>query len=414
MSAAPASLDSARNRKHVKSLLDCTETGAPYKTLGNVILILRHDAALAGLLTLNEFTHTMELTRSPPMPEAEDRELPGPYPRQWTAADETLILAYIQKHWMGAATESMVRAAMTAVASMQSIHPVRDWLDTLQWDSVPRLDTWLIRAFGAADTDLNRDIGKKILLAAVRRVRQPGCKFDFLAVLEGDQGMGKSTGLAVLFSQEWFSDSLTSDLAHKDAAINLVGVWCMEIAEIDHLIRNSVETIKAFLARAVDKYRPPFGRADVSRPRQGILVGTTNSKTYLRDETGNRRFWPVSCAYVDLEWITEAREQLWAEAAAREAAGEPIWLDEYSSQQEAVQAQKDRLLEDVWAEKIAAYVFHLNHVTTPDILSTCLDIPTKDQGRGQQMRVAAVLTNLGWKNTTFKNDGKTARRWERP
>lgn len=414
MSAAeePIDLGDARSRKNLRVILDCSDSGAPYKTIGNLILILRHDVNLAGLITLNEFTYTAELTRSPPMPEPGDKPLPGPYPRQWAMADEALILAYIQKSWMGQTKDTMLRPAMAAVAGMQGTHPVREWLGTLQWDGLPRLDTWLQKAFGASETDLNRDIGSKMLIAAVRRVRNPGCKFDFMVVLEGDQGIGKSTALSRLFTSDWFSDSLSSDLSQKDAAINLVGVWCMEIAEIDHLIRNSVETIKAFLARSSDKYRPPYGRSDVVRPRQGIIVGTTNSTTYLRDETGNRRFWPVSCAYVDLDWITDNRTQLWAEAAARESSGETIWIEEHEVRQEAIVVQQDRMLEDVWRDRVVRYVDMLRSVTTPEILETCLSIPTKDQGRAQQMRVASILTGLGWRTTTSKRDGVTVRHWK--
>lgn len=411
---APINLADVRARQLLADSLARNKEGVALPTVANMLAILRHDPALRGLITLNEFTCETAILRAPPLPDDTARPMPGPYPRQWTEADEALILAYIQRTWTPRATDKAVRAAMTAESAMCGYHPVCDWLGTLQWDGTPRLDAWLTDAFGTPDAPYTRDIGSKFLIAAVRRVRQPGCKFDFMLVIEGAQGIGKSTAMKALFGAQWFSDSITHDLGHKDAAIGLIGVWCLEMPEIDQLIRNDVETIKAFLARSTDKYRPPFGRGDVTRHRQGVMCGTTNNAEYLRDATGNRRFWPATALKADLAWITANRDQLWAEAAARESTDEPIWLEDPDVQGVATKIQAARVTEDVWAAKITRFVQHLWHTTTPDVLETALGVPTKEQDRRVQMRVAAVLTTLGWVSKVRWTDGQSSRRWESP
>lgn len=413
MSANPIYLDDVRRHQQLADSLATGKDGIPLNTVSNILAILRHDPELSSLVTLNEFTYDTSILRPPPLPDDGARPMPGPYPRQWTEADEALILAYIQRNWTSRATDSSLRAAMSAEAAMRGYHPVRDWLATLQWDGIHRLDSWMTMAFGADDTQYIRDVGTKFLIAACRRVRHPGCKFDFMLILEGPQGIGKSSALKTLYGDQWFSDSIMHDLAHKDAAVSLIGVWCLEMAEIAQFIRNDTETIKAFLARSTDKYRPSYGRTDVIRPRHGVLVGTTNKSDYLRDETGNRRFWPVVCRDIDLPWIATNRDQLWAEAAARETTDEPIWLEDTQTQFEAVEIQQSRLAVDTWHERIEGYVSHRASVSTPELLETCVGLHPKDHNRSAEMRAASVLTTLGWARVVRWEGGKSVRRWER-
>jgi putative DNA primase/helicase len=402
-----------RGQNKVWDALAKTDNGAPLPTLANILIILRHDPVLTGIVTLNEFTHDTAIVRAPPPPDSDAPPLPGPYPRQWTAADESLILAYIQRRWIARASDKALQQAMAAEAAMRGFHPVRDWLDTLKWDGHKRLDTWLISTFGCEDTQYHRDVGAKFLIAAVRRVRQPGCKFDFMPIFEGDQGIGKSTAIKTLFGAEWFSDSISRDLGHKDAAIGLLGVWCVEMAEIDTLIRSEVETIKAFLSRSVDKYRDHYGRRDVTRPRHGVTCGTTNDNNYLRDSTGNRRFWPIMCVKADVAWVAAQRDQLWAEANAAEQAGDPIWLEEPEVQKVATQQQADRVWEDTWHERIVGFVGSRVSTTTTEILEDCLHVALKDQDRALQMRVATILRMLGFKGKVVRDGESVSRKWVR-
>jgi putative DNA primase/helicase len=297
-------------------------------SVGNLMLILAQDPALRDLLGRDEFASTDVLRGPPPQPIGGAPAQPGPYPRPWTPADVAHVQFHIQRTWTHQAARRDVEDAMTAIAACRRFHPVRDWLATLEWDNYPRLDFWLSNAFGAPDDAYHGALGAHFLVAAVRRVRQPGVKFDHMPILEGPQGLGKSRAVRALFGGEWFTDSLPAALESRDAALGLQGAWCVEFAEIEQIIRTEVEVIKAFLSRPVDRFRAPYGRAFLSYPRQSVMLGTTNDNDYLRDATGSRRFWPVRCKRADVAWIEANRAQIWAEAAAREEFGEGIWFTE--------------------------------------------------------------------------------------
>jgi putative DNA primase/helicase len=381
--------------------------GAFLPTVANAMTILANDPVLSGMLSYNAFTSAHLLMNPPPLADEDAHGLPGPYPRSWGIEDVALLQGYLQRVWSPKFARGTVEDAMLAEAAQRQFHPILAWLDTLRWDGKPRLDLWLINTFDAANTDYHRAVGAKFLIAAVRRLRQPGCKFDHMMVLEGAQGIGKSTVLRDLFGEEWFSDAIPPDLSSRDAAMALLGVWCLEFSEIEHLIRAEVETIKAFLSRSVDRYRPPYGKAYIERPRQGILVGTTNSDDYLRDSTGNRRIWPVRCKVASPAWVRANREQLWAEAAAREAARESIWLDDEGVQNSAIDIQTDRLTEDVWTDRIVGWLGGRFEVRIPEVLSEAVQVPAERQGKAHQMRVGAILRGLGWTRTTRRRQRLT-------
>lgn len=380
-------------------------------TLANIIIIMAHDPPLAGMLGFNEFTDQPVLMRPPPVADDGEKPLPGPYPRPWGIADVALIQAYIQRAWISRAPSQAIENAMHTEAAHRRFHPVRDWLRSLKWDGKSRIDTWLHHAFGCPKDEYHAAIGAKFLIASVRRIRHPGCKFDHMPVLEGEQGIGKSSVCRELFGAAWFSDAIPEELASRDAALALLGVWLLEFAEIQHLIRNEVEVIKAFLSRSTDRYRPPYGKAFVEHPRHGVLIGTTNATDYLRDSSGNRRIWPVRCTIADVAWVTANRDHLWAEAAQREAGGEAIWLHEQEVQTQANVAQSDRMSEDVWNDAIAEWLHAKYETRIPDILTSALQIPRERQGKREEMRVATILTGLGWKRHVERVDGTPRRIW---
>jgi putative DNA primase/helicase len=389
------------------------DDGKALATLSNGMLILSGDPNLRGMLGYDEFSSQHLLMRAPPVSEAGDMPLPGPYPRPWTPADVAYVQAYLQRVHAPRYNRQNTEDAMLAEAEKRRFHPVRDWLNGLKWDGFSRIDEWLSRAFGAPKDSYTRAVGAKFLIAAVRRVRQPGCKFDTVPVLEGGQGIGKSRAVKALFGESWFSDAMPDDLAGKDAAMALLGVWGLEWGEIEQLIRSEPETVKAFLSRGVDRYRPPYGKAYIERPRQGVLIGTTNAQDYLRDITGNRRIWPISCQHADPDWVAENREQLWAEAAARERAGEALWIDDEEAQKTAVTAQNERMIEDVWTDHVRKILFNRTYVTVAEILSH-LNVPRERQGKREQMRVGAILTSEGWKRRSEWSGSKTYRVWRLP
>ena len=396
-----SAVSEAGNGGSLYGLLDRDEHLRTRATLANALLILELDPDVAGLCAYDEFAERFVLTRPPPPARSANPPLPGPYPRPWTVQDAALVLAYMQRAWSHRFTMLTVEQAMPTDARRNGYHPVRDWLATLRWDGHDRLSVWLAKAFGCpADGfagDYHRRAGRAFLVAAVKRVRKPGVKFDHTPVLEGLQGLGKSTAFRRLFGEDWFSDSLPPDLASKDAAMALAGCWCLEMAELQQLIRAHPAEVKAFLTRQVDRFRPPYGKTYIDRPRQTVLVGTTNEAEWLADVTGNRRFWPLACSHVDLDWIDANRDQLWAEAAACEAAGEAWWLADEDSRRGAEEAQAERLIEDAWAEKVLRHLNEMGRVevTTSSVMDA-IGIPIAQQNRASQMRVAAIIRGSGW------------------
>lgn len=247
------------------------------------------------------------------------------------------------------ASVAAIKSEIVAIAHEQTYHPIIDYLDGLVWDGKPRLDTILHDYAGAEDTELNREFGAKFLIAGVRRVRQPGVKFDTMLVFEGTQGTGKSSFAEILaVRDEWFCGSLSLRSDDKTKAELLAGSWIVEVQEMDGIRKASTHELKRFLSTRRDKYRRAYGRDARTHPRQCVIVGSTNDQKYLFDQTGNRRFWPVRAGTAQLDKLREDVDQLWAEAAARDAAGESIVLSEHLWEA-AAELTDRRLIEDAFA-----------------------------------------------------------------
>jgi predicted P-loop ATPase len=380
----------------------------------NALILIDLDPTLAGMFAWDEFMGRCVMTRPAPPKHEDDPLAAGPYPRPPEEHDVQLLLGYMQRSWTSAFSFGVVERAIPAVARSHPFHPIKAYLDTLVWDGTRRLDIWLQATFDAPDTAYTRAVGVKWLVAAVRRVRQPGCKFDFLPIFEGLQGLGKSQTLGVLFGGDWFTDSLPHDLASRDSLMALHGIWAGEFPEIDQIIRSDVETVKAYLSRGKDRYRVPYGRGFIEVLRQCVLCGTTNSQDYLRDVSGNRRFWPIECRNIDPDWIGVNRDQLWAEACAREDAGESIWLDDREIAKAAIEMQASRLTEDTWEEALAGWLLDKNEASTADALSLARDIERERQDRKATLRVCDCLRKLGWQQTVSGRGGASGRRiWRR-
>lgn len=274
----------------------------------------------------------------------------GVAPLDGTVQDETIARMRTmveERHEHFEPGKEKFLTAVDDAARRNAFHPVRDYLDSVQptWDGASRTGDWLIRYAGAENTPLNRAVGAIVLMAAVRRVRKPGCKFDEMLVLEGEEGTNKSNlikKLAVL--SEWFTDNLSFKDETDDLIQKTDGRWIIEYGELNDLKKAEIEDVKLMLSRQEDVARLSYGRIPAIRRRQWIAIGTTNESKYLKSTTGNRRFWPVRTGKIDLEALEHDVHQLWAEAAVREAAGESIRLDP-SLYEAAKAAQRARMVE---------------------------------------------------------------------
>jgi hypothetical protein len=252
--------------------------------------------------------------------------------------------------------EKHVFDAVMAVAYSKKFNPVLDYIAGLTWDGVPRLDRLFIDYIPCGDSPYTRAVSTCFGIGAVRRMRQPGCKLDTMPVVKGPQGWGKSTGVQALFGPKWFSDADMGSLKDKDAAMKLRGVWGVEFAEIDSLNKAATGDLKAFMSRATDRQRDPYGRIVEEHPRRCVFVATVNEGGYLKDSTGARRFWPLELDdRVDVTRIEADRDQLWAEAAAREAAGESHVLPQ-ALWSVAAEEQARQTTDDPWSDALRAFL----------------------------------------------------------
>ncbi|WP_171973445.1 virulence-associated E family protein [Dehalococcoides mccartyi] len=300
------------------SRLQREKSGILCNTLGNLLLILNNDDALSGIRH-NKLANQVY---------GENLPWERPYP-PWRDADTAQLVAYVDKRY-GTFSARNYELALTKVSDDRAYHPIQEYLNSLPaWDRIPRMDTLLIDYLGAEDSPYTRAVTRKTLVAAVARILNPGVKHDSILVLNGKQGIGKSTLFSKL-GRQWYSDSLSiSDMKDKTAPEKLQGYWLLELGELAGIKKMDVETVKSFITRTDDKYRPSYGRAVESHPRQCIIVGSTNSDGgFLRDITGNRRFWPVRVSGGGKyhAWELTETDQIWAEAIVRYTEGEELFL----------------------------------------------------------------------------------------
>jgi putative DNA primase/helicase len=400
--------------------------GTPERNEANVITALSNDEAFAGALVFDEFRQEILVARAL----AWDQH--GVLPRPWSDADDVRCAEWLQHREINVAP-IIVSRSIGAVARDIRIHPVRDYLNGLVWDSVPRLETWTVTNLGSDDTVLNRTFGSRWMISAVARIMQPGVKADHMLILEGPQGAKKSSAIKLLAGAEWFTDEL-AEIGSKDAAQQMRGIWVIEIAELDAISRAEVSRIKAFLTRTSDRYRPPYERYVVEVPRQCVFAGSVNPDTYLRDETGNRRFWPVRCGTIDLDVLRRDRDQLWAEAVARYRAGAIWWIDDPVLTAAANVEQDARYQSDAWDARIDRWLVferrRVNHgyagyddwrdeeldrasplsdASVGEILEGALGIEPARWTKADQMRVGAYLKRNQWQR--YQRRSGTLREW---
>lgn len=335
--------EKATNDDWVAELETEGKAGTIKNTINNVVLILQNDEHLKDCFGFNEFEQRETAVKALPW----DRNV-HKYPRPLADSDDAELRLYLERCY-GVTNKGNITDGLTISVRANSYHPVRDYLDAVEWDGEERLDTLFIDLFGAADTPYTRAVTRKAFCAAVARIYNPGCKYDYVPVIIGDQGIGKSTVLARM-GGDWFSDSVTT-LVGKEALESIQGSWLIELGELASLRKADVDAVKHFIAKKEDRFRVAYGKRVEHFPRRCVFFGTTNEEDFLRDVTGNRRFWVLNCkgGVGSLKWyeyltpVTVA--QLWAEAKEKLAQGEPLYLAEEGLEDEA------RLIQDKHLEK---------------------------------------------------------------
>ena len=391
-------------------------------TLANAMLALRSAQQWRGVLGFDEFRgDVMAMVR----PVWGDRGLEREQaPFAFGDHHYVKVAEWLQQNEI-LASSHLAREAVDAVARENSFHPVRDYLNGLKWDGESRLQTWLLDYMGARpevfedDTEAEKAgalayieaVGEKWLIGAVARILDPACKNDCCPIFEGLQGTFKSSALRALFDP-WFSDDL-SVIGSKDSQMQLKGVWCLEISELDSMARADAERVKAFLSRQMDRYRPSYGHAVIEQRRQVVFAGTSNGEHYLRDESGARRFWPVPTGKIRLGALKRDSHQLKAEAVSRYRAGVTWWMDTPELLAAGERYADGRYDEDPWhglvVRQIEATAGLTGSVSVDQVLNEIVKKPQSQWVQSDKNRVARILKKLKWvrKNT----GGRGAREW---
>jgi phage/plasmid primase-like uncharacterized protein len=299
-------------------------------------------------------------------------------------------------------TSKQAHDALNLLAKQHPRHLLQEYLNSLHWDGTPRLNRYLIDCAGSPDTRFVRAVSAKALIAAVARAFEPGAKVDTCLVLEGAQGVKKSSLIAALVPQRaWFAEDLAGALNNKDALQGLSGKWLVELSELAATRKSTIEEVKSFLTRRVDNYRAPYGRRVADHPRQCVFFGSVNPAadgSWLHDATGGRRFWPVYVARADVAKLEQMRDQLWAEAVHAYRQGQQYWLTD-EEEAFAAQEQKARLQENPWDLEVSKFIESpqfTGTIATSEVYTLSQSRPPTSRDSGELRHIADALKARGW------------------
>lgn len=377
------------------------EEGSPKANVTkNWALLLEHHPAMNRALAFDAFKMQIVLLRRP----AWDRSTGDWTPRTLRESDYQNAVMWLESLHMTPKTSS-IKPVIGSVAEAHQFDRLREYLEGLVWDGVPRVDSFFRKYTGAMDaTKYPEIVSRRFLISAVARGLSAGCKVDTMPIIEGLQGLRKSTALKALFGAEFFSDEL-SDIGSKDAKMEMQGVWCIEIAEMHRLNLSATNAVKKFLSQATDRYRPPYGSTVIDAPRRLVLAGTINpdGNPYLKDNTGARRFWPVTATKIDVEGISEDRDQLWAEAVMMYRNGEPWWVQR--EEIDIVEGQQaDRTDVDVWTDAVLKAVDGRKSILLSEVIRE-IGIPSKDASQHHAARIGRIMQSMGWQTVRDRKGG---------
>ena len=388
--------------------LKLKKNGEPYPNLSNVLMVLSTSSDWSGVFALDEFADRKRIIKKPPYEAFTEQIYP---PRDLRDDDYSQTLVWLNQNGFPTLGKDTVFAAVNLLCRETIISPVRHYLETLQFDpenSQFAAETWMEDYLGVKPTELNvkyiRAVSLKSLVQAVARAFDPGCKADSVTILEGPQGAGKSTAIRVLFGTDWFGDALPP-MGHKDASDYLKGKWAVELSEMSFQSKADIEQQKAFISRQEERYRPAYGREEITYARRCVFWGTTNRDDYLKDETGNRRFWPVKTSTINIEGLQAARDKLWAEAVYHYRNGYEWWLDP-SLQDLAEQQNSQRFERDAWEQDVIVWADRdmINETTVRAALNGALGILSDKMTQADQRRMRTVFRHVGFqKDGVFKD-----------
>jgi predicted P-loop ATPase len=378
----------------------------------NVLIIMMHDPDLKGVVAQNEFSMMQVKRRIPPW---------GGDLGEWTEADDFQLGMFLaQRHGLVIKSDGAIEKAVAQAARESKYNPVTGYLRGLEWDGEQRLHTWLTDAMGVEPSKYSALIGTLFIMSLVARAFRPGCQMDYAPVFEGGQGAGKSSAMRVL-GGDWYSET-PFKMGDKDGYMAIQGVWLYEIAELDSFNRSETTAVKAFITNMVDRFRAPYGRRMLNVERRTCFCATTNQDEYFKDTTGNRRFWPLRCGYINLALLAEMRDQLFAEAVNMVDGGAK-WYPTREEQRELIEPQQEmRELEDVWTPRIYRFVEgvaetedrtplqRLNEVTAETLLTKALhiEIGKISSAKQETMRISVCMKRMGWEK---KRRPSGAREW---
>jgi putative DNA primase/helicase len=378
-----------------RDILAGTKAG-PHNNLDNVVTVIERDPDISGKIWYDEFLDSMVTTW-----QSKDHKQ-----RKWKDSDDVLLQLYMQRFCCMPRVGVNTCHDAAYVAAMRNVkNECKAYLTSRQWDETPRLDYVMAEAFGAPTGPYSSAVGRCWFVSMVARVMCPGCKVDTVPVLEGAQGVGKSSALAII-GGKWFVECHESVLT-KDFFGVLDGHMLVEIAEMHSFTRSEVERVKGLISCQVDRYRKAYGRNTEDHPRQSVLACTTNRDDWQRDDTGARRFWPVLCGAIDLEWLRTNRDQLFAEAVQLFQNGASWW--DVPNEQQAIEVESRRDA-DSWEEIIEHWLIGKAETSTTDILLDCLKIELSKHDSLVQRRVSRIMRVLGYKLVVTKDASRRSKR----
>lgn len=375
------------------------------KCTANAITILRGDPRWKGKVRMDEFTWDIRVTDAP----FERKHL-----EFWEENDDTLLQGWLlREHGIHLSVHDCARAVIAAAKS-DPIHPVRDWMDTLKWDGVERLSRWLVTYLGAEDTEYTRAVGRWWLISAVARVYEPGSQVHHVLVLQGEQGIGKSSALRTITGAGWFSDT-PLDIGNKDTYQVIQGRLVVEFSDLEGIRGVHADKLKSFFSSPTDRFRSPFTRKPADFRRQCVFAATTNSREFLLDHTGGRRYWPVWCTRLDNDALKRDRAQIWAEAVTAYGKHERWWPETAEEHAMVGEQQEERRVVDAREQLVNDWLNARNRdfVSTEEILLEALHLTPDSWDGRSSATVSRIMRALGWNTARRRISGVLKRGYEK-